>query len=172
MSAQLLILFRVIHVVAGTLWAGTAIFYFFLVEPAAKTLGATAPRFMQALIEKRRYPLYMNIASALTILAGALLYWNTSGGLQMLWIQSGPGLGFTIGSAAAIAAYLIGFFMIRPRAERLGTLGQQIGMSGGAPNPTQAAELQKLDQEIRSVERIDVILLTISLLMMATARYW
>ena len=172
MSTQLLILFRAIHIVAGALWAGTAIFYFFLVEPAAKTLGPAAPKFMQALIEKRRYPLYMNIASALTIIAGALLYWNTSGGVQMIWVQSGPGLGFTIGSLAAIGAYLVGFFTLRPRAERMGKLGQQIGMSGGAPDPAQAAELQRLDQEMRSIERIDVILLTISLLTMATARYW
>jgi uncharacterized membrane protein len=86
----MLLLLRAVHVVAGALWAGTAIFYFFLVEPAAKTLGPTAPRFMQALIEKRRYPLYMNVASALTIIAGALLYWYTSGGLQLTWVQSGP----------------------------------------------------------------------------------
>ena len=171
MSTQLLVLFRIVHVVAGTLWAGTAIFYFFLVEPAAKTLGPTAPKFMQALIQKRRYPLYMNVSSALTIIAGALLYWYTSGGLQPAWVQSGPGLGFTIGSVAAIGAYLVGFFMLRPRGERLGKLGQQIAMSGSTPDPAQVAELQKLDQKIRSVERFDVILLTVSLLMMAIARY-
>jgi hypothetical protein len=73
---------------------------------------------------------------------------------------------------AAIGAYLVGFVMLRPRGERLGKLGQQIGMSGGSPDPAQADELQKLDQEIRSIERVDVILLTISLLTMATARYW
>ncbi|MBZ0283419.1 MAG: hypothetical protein K8L97_21975 [Anaerolineae bacterium] len=172
MSIEILLLFRAVHIVAGALWAGTAIFYFFLVEPAAKTLGPDGPKFMQALIQKRRYPLYMNVSSALTIVAGALLYWNMSGGLQLLWIQSGPGLGFTIGSIAAIGAYLVGFFMLRPRGERLGKLGQQITMSGSTPDPAQAAELQKLDQEIRAIERFDVILLTISLLTMATARYW
>lgn len=172
MSTGILLILRAVHIFAGVLWAGTAIFYFFLVEPAAKSLGPVGPKFMQDLIEKRRYPLYMNVASALTIIAGALLYWNTSGGLQPLWIQSGPGLGFTIGSVAAIGAYLVGFFMLRPRAERMGKLGQQIARAGGPPEPAQAAELQKLGQEIRSIERIDVILLTISLLTMATARYW
>lgn len=171
MSTQLLVLVRIVHVVAGTLWAGTAIFYFFLVEPAARTLGPGASKFMQALIEKRRYPLYMNIASASTIVAGALLYWNMSGGLQTIWIQSGPGLGFTIGALAAFGAYLVGFFLIRPRAQQLGILGQQIGMSGGVPNATQGAELQKLNQEISAIQRIDVFLLTVSLLTMAIARY-
>ncbi|MCC6614139.1 MAG: hypothetical protein IT320_11725 [Anaerolineae bacterium] len=168
----MLLLLRAVHVVAGALWAGTAIFYFFLVEPAAKALGSTAPKFMQALIQKRRYPLYMNVASALTIIAGALLYWYISGGLQPAWVQSGPGLVFTIGSVAAIGAYLVGFFMLRPRGERLGKLGQQVAMSGSTPDPAQAAELQRIDQEIRTIERFDVILLTISLLTMATARYW
>lgn len=167
-----LLLLRSVHIFAGVLWLGSAISYFFFVEPTVKTLGPVGPKFMQNLIERRRYPLFMNIVSALTIVAGALLYWNTSGGFQASWIRSGPGLGFTIGSVVALVVYLIGFFMIRPRAERLGELGKEITNSGGPPSSEQAAELQKLDQEMRSVERIDVALLTISLLLMATARYW
>jgi uncharacterized membrane protein len=168
----LIILLRFVHIFAGVLWVGSAISYFFFVEPTIKALGPDGPKFMQNFIERRRYPLYMNIVSALTIVAGALLYWNTSGGLQSTWIKSGPGLGFTIGSVIAIFVYSIGFFMIRPRAERLGKLGQEINMAGGAPTPVQANEFQKLDHEMRSIERIDVVLLTISLLTMATARYW
>lgn len=163
---------RFTHIFAGMLWVGSAIVYFFFVEPTVKVLGSVGPKFMQDFIERRRYPLYMNIVSALTIVAGAALYWNTSGGLQSSWIKTGPGLGFTIGSAIAVFVYLIGFFMIRPRADRLGKLGREIAVAGGPPSPEQAAELQKLEQEMRSIERVDVTLLTLSLLAMATARYW
>lgn len=169
---SVIVLLRVTHIFAGVLWVGSAIVYFFFVEPTVKTLGPVRPKFMQDFIERRRYPLYMNIVSALTILAGALLFWNTSGGLQANWLKSGPGLGFTIGSVVAFVVYLIGFFFIRPRAGRLGALGKEVAQAGGPPSPEQAAELQKLDQEMRSIERIDVVLLTISLLAMATARYW
>ncbi len=163
---------RLIHIVAGMLWAGSAVFYFFFVEPTVRSLGPAAPQFMQTLIEKRRYPMFMNIASTLTIVAGALLFWSTSGGFQWVWVASGSGLGFTIGSVVALVVYGIGFFMIRPRAERLGQLGKAIGMAGGPPSPEQAAELQKLNAEMTQIERVDVILLTVSLIAMATARYW
>lgn len=171
MSITILFLLRIVHIFSGVLWVGSAVSYFFFVEPAVKGLGPSGPKFMQGFMERRHYPLFMNVVSALTIVAGVLLHWNTSGGLQPAWIRTGPGLGFTIGSVVALAVYLIGFLMIRPRAGRLGALGRQIG-SGGPPTAEQAAELQQLDREMRSIERIDVILLTISLLAMATARYW
>lgn len=163
---------RIIHIVAGTLWVGSAVSYFFFVEPTVKSLGPAAPQFMQTLIERRRYPMFMNIASALTIVAGALLYWSISGGFQWVWVTSGPGLGFTLGSVIALVVFGIGFFMIRPRAERLGELGKAIDAAGGPPTPEQAAELGKLGEEMTKIERVDVILLTISLVIMATARYW
>ncbi len=166
------IVLRLIHIVAGVLWVGSAISYFFFVEPTVKSLGPAGPKFMQNFIEKRRYPLFMNIVSTLTIVAGVLLYWHMSGGLQPAWLTSGPGLGFTIGSVVALVVFGIGFFMIRPRAERLGQLGKAIGMAGGSPTPEQAAELQKLNEEMTKIERVDVILLTVSLIIMTTARYW
>ncbi len=172
MNVTIVFILRIVHIFSGALWVGSALSYFFFVEPVVKGLGLSGPKFMQGLIEKRRYPLYMNIVSTLTIVAGVLLYWSTSGGLQLVWIKTGAGIGFTTGAVVALVVYLIGFLMIRPRAERLGTLGKQIGMSGGAPTAEQAAELQQIDGEMRSIERIDVILLTISLIVMATARYW
>ncbi|MCK6578265.1 MAG: hypothetical protein L6Q98_09200 [Anaerolineae bacterium] len=172
MSGEILIVLRIAHIIAGTLWVGAAVSYFFFVEPTVKLLGGGGPKFMQGFMEKRRYPLYMNISSAITIVAGALLYWNTSGNLQSVWIQTRPGLGFTVGSIIAILGYLIGFFMIRPRAQRLAKLGQTIGMAGGPPTPEQSAEMQMIDQQMKTVERVEVILLVIALLLMATARYW
>jgi hypothetical protein len=51
-------------------------------------------------------------------------------------------------------------------------MGKAIGAGGGAPTPTEAAELQHLNGEMHRIERLEVILLTISLVTMATARYW
>lgn len=167
-----MILLRTIHIVAGVLWVGSAIFYLLFVEPSVKVLGQEGPKFMQNLIDRRRYPLFMNMVSALTVVAGLLLYWNTSGGLQLAWVQTGPGLGFTLGSLVALVVYGIGFFMLRPRAERMGQLGQEIGRAGGPPTPAQAAELHKLGEELSSIGRWDALLLTVSLVAMATARYW
>lgn len=172
MTVYIILVLRIIHILAGVLWVGSAVFYFFFVEPVVQGLGPSRPKFMQGLIEQRRYPLFMNIVSALTIVAGALLYWNASGGLQPVWLKTGPGLGFTVGSIVALVVYLIGFFMIRPRAQKMGELGKQIGLSGGPPTSEQADSLQQIDREMRAIERVDVILLTVALIAMATARYW
>jgi hypothetical protein len=45
-------------------------------------------------------------------------------------------------------------------------------MAGGPPAASQVAELQSLDQELLSIERVELVLMVISLLTMATARYW
>lgn len=167
-----LIVLRIVHIAAGALWVGSAVYYFFFVEPVVKDLGPAGPQFMRNLVEKRRLPMFMNVVSSLTVLAGALLYWSTSGNLQAAWLRSGPGIGFTLGSLAAIVVYGIGFFMIRPRAVRLGAISSEIALAGGPPSSEQGAELRRLGEEMVRIERVDVILLTISLVAMATARYW
>lgn len=172
MNIYFILFLRIIHIFAGVLWVGAAILYFTSIGPTIKSIGPAGGQFMQHFMERRKYPIFMTIASALTILAGAALYLYTSGGLQLSWIKSGPGLGFTIGSVVAIIVFFIGILMIKPRAERMGALGKEIAMSGGTPNPAQAAELQKLGQELSKVELADFVLLIIATLTMATARYW
>jgi hypothetical protein len=50
--------------------------------------------------------------------------------------------------------------------------GQAIAARNGPPTVEQGAELARLDAEMRTIELWDMILLTISLVTMATARYW
>jgi hypothetical protein len=163
---------RLIHIVAGALWVGAAVAYFLFFGPAAKGLGLAGPKFMQELVGKHRYPLFMNGASMLAILSGLGLFWFASGGLNRVWFTTGPGLGFTIGSLAGLAAFSVGFFGIRPHAQRLGALGAAIAAAGVPPTPEQGAELGRLDAEIHFYEQWDVLLLVVSLVTMATARYW
>jgi hypothetical protein len=170
--AAVLIVFRIIHIVAGTLWVGGGIFYFLFVQPTVKGLGPAGPKFMQDMVAKRRYPTFMNIVSGSTILAGLVLLWFASGRLMPSWFTSGPGLGFTIGSVAALGAYAFGFFGIRPRVERLNAVGAAVAARNGPPTPEQGTELARLDSEMHTIERWDMVLLGVSLITMATARYW
>ena len=55
---------------------------------------------------------------------------------------------------------------------RLSVLGREIAIAGGPPTGAQATELQQLDAEMTRIERVDVTLLMIALVTMATARYW
>jgi hypothetical protein len=167
-----LLVLRIVHIVGGALWVGCATFLLIFVRPTVQGIGPAGPKFMQDLIEKRRFPLFMNVSSALTILAGGLLYWSTSGGFEVTWLRSGPGIGFTLGALVALVVYGIGFLMIRPRAATMGALGREIGMVGGKPTAEQGAKMHRLDEEMGKIERVDVLLLMVSLILMATARYW
>lgn len=163
---------RIAHIFAGVLWVGAAVVYLFYIGPSVRATSPGSGQFMQHLITRQKYPLFMNVVSAVTILAGAALYWIDSGGNITGWVKTGPGLGFTIGSVTAFAVYLLGFFLIRPRGERMGKLGSQIAAAGGPPSPLHIVEMQKINQELHTLEWIDFILLSIALVMMATARYW
>ena len=166
-----LLVVRALHIAAGVFWVGSAFFVFFLLEPTVNALGPQAGPVMAHLTKKRKMPIAIVGASALTILAGFLLYWRSSGGFEVDWITSPVGLGFTIGAIAAIVAFVLGFTMIKPVADRMGALGDEVERSGGPPSPEQVAELQSLQHRLRAVGRVDTVLLGIALLLMATARY-
>jgi uncharacterized membrane protein len=172
MNIYIVILMRTTHIFASVLWVGSAILYLFFVEPSVKSLGPGGPKFMQDFIGRRHFSVYMSVISLVTILSGAVLYWNSSGGLQINWITSGPGIGLTIGSLASLVALFMGLLFIKPRAERIGELGMEMDEASNPPDPNLLSEMQKLDKELATLERTDFILLVIALLTMITARYW
>lgn len=167
-----LIVLRLVHIVASVCWAGGAFIFFLFVEPTAKALAPSGQQFVQHMIVKRRYSVFMGITSTLTVLSGALLFWQDANGQWLAWMSTGPGLGFTLGAVAGIAVYVVGTFGMKPRAERMGKLSAEIRAAGGAPTPAQAAELQKIDKEMSTLGYIDFVLVALALALMATARYW
>lgn len=172
MDIVVILILRIVHIVAGMCWVGGAVIHTAFIAPSAKATAPDSGKFMQYFMGRQRFGLFMNIASGLTVGAGALLYWRASGGLQLPWLASGPGVVFTLGSLVGIGVYVLGLFLIKPRAERLGALGQAIQAAGGPPSAAQVAELQRLDREMAVIGRVDFVMLMLALLTMATARYW
>jgi uncharacterized membrane protein len=172
MTIYLLNLLRLVHVVAGILWAGAAISYLFFVKPSVQSIGAAGPQFMQSLMERRKYPLFMVSMSLLTVLAGGALYWIFSGGFSLAYLTTGMGLGITIGSLTALVAFFLGNFGIGPTSGQIAALGKQIAASGKGPTPEQAKQLHALETKVSRIEQVEFVLLVISMVTMATARYW
>ena len=172
MNIYLLILLRAIHIFAGGLWLGSAIAYLFFVKPSVYAIGPAGPQFMQSLMERRRYPIFMIGSSLLTVLAGLILYWNSSGGFSPGWLITGPGLGYTIGSLASLVAFVVGNAFIGPLSARMGALGQQMAAAGRPPSSAQVGEMATLNQKLVRAEWMDFGMLVLAMLTMATARYW
>jgi len=74
--------------------------------------------------------------------------------------------------AGAIAAFLVGLFGTRPAVRRLLALGRQIASSEGPPSPDLTAQVPALQDLTKILARISLGLLGITVIAMATARYW
>jgi uncharacterized membrane protein len=171
----LILLLRIVHIFAGVFWVGAAIVTFAFFGPAARAVAAEDPRasqkFVQTVMGRQRLTTAMGAAAGLTMLAGIMLYGIDSGGFRLSWITSGVGLGFTIGALAAIASAFVGGVILQPTSSRIGALGAAMAERGGPPSAEQQAEMGRLSARMNSVGRINITLLLIALLGMATARY-
>jgi uncharacterized membrane protein len=166
------IVLRFVHVVASVCWAGGGFVSFLFIEPTAKDLEPAGMQFLQHMAGKRRFNMFMVINSTLTVLSGALLLWRDASGQWLTWLNTGPGLGFALGSVAGIVVYFVGMFGIGMPTGKLSQIGEAIQIAGGPPTPEQLAEMQKLDKTISFYSKVDFSLVAVSLILMATARYW
>ena len=169
-----MIVFRIIHILAGVAWAGSIFLFVVFVQPSVAAIAPAGAPFMAELLGGRRLVDRLLVFAALTIAGGAVLYWRAwdAAGSFGDWIGSRFGAVLTVGAVAAIAAFVIGLFGTRPSVQRLLALGRQIAKSDGPPAPELAAEAGRLQARLRVLARITLGLITISVLAMATARYW
>ena len=135
-----LLVLRFIHIVASVCWAGGGFIFFLFIEPTAKAMEPTGKQFVQYMVTKRRFSIFMVVSSTLTVLSGALLIWRHAGGNWLDYVSTGPGMVFTLGSIAGILVYFVGMFGVNLRAIKLSKIGQEIQAAGGPPTPAQSAE--------------------------------
>ncbi len=166
-----MVVLRIVHILAGAFWIGAALSNFLFIAPTAREIGPAAGPFMMHLAARRRFTEAVLIAGLLTVLAGVLMYWRVSSGFDPDWIGSATGLTLTVGALCAIAALVLGATVVRPSVNRVMTIGNTVAASGGAPTPEQGAEIQALQQRVRSTGTAIVPLLIVAVIGMASFRY-
>lgn len=164
----LVIVLRLVHILAGAFWVGSSIFLFFFVRPTLAATADAGQKFMAHLVTKANITTRITIAAFLTVLAGGWLYWIDSAGLTSAWRNSGPGIGFGVGSLFALVGLVFGS-MVGVNTAKLGTLASQIQ---GKPSPEQMGQIQAAQKQLAYVSPISTIALILALASMATARYW
>ena len=140
------------------------------VSPAAAQAGPAGGKVMQRLTLGTRWITAVSGAAGLAVLSGLLLYWRASGGLRPEWLSTGTGITFTIGGLAALIALSVGI-QVGGLSRGLAELGQKIEAAGGPPSPQNAAQLAAFQGRLQSLGSLTVVLLVITLLAMASARY-
>ena len=169
MTIELLVL-RLVHVLGGIFWVGSAIFMTFFLAPALAGLGPTGGQIFGAL-QKRGLPMRMMIAAVLTILSGLRLMWLVSGGYSSAWFATPPGRGYVVAATSAIVALLIGLFVGRPAAARGGQIAAEMAMAPADRRESLAAEAARLRRRSMVAGTVTTVLLVLAAAGMAVARY-
>ncbi len=161
------LLLRIVHIIGGAFWAGSAFLLTGYVGPAAIQAGPEGAKFMQRLVLGTRYFAAISAAAGLTVLTGLLLYWRASGGLQGDWISTGTGVMFTIGGLAGIVALILGI-LTGSASRKLAEFGASLE---GPPSPDQGAEITRLQNRLSNLGATNLIFLVVALIAMASAQY-
>ncbi len=167
MNSPELLALRLVHIIMGVLWVGTAVFIAAFVLPSVRALGSTGGQFMQQLVQVRHLPRYLLIVSWTTVVSGVLLYWRYSAGFQPAWVTSPVGITLGMGGGAGIAVALMGVFVNLPTARRLSAIGSHIQASGGPPSAELQAEVQRLQRRLVVASQVAAALLLFSAAAMA-----
>jgi uncharacterized membrane protein len=172
--SEYMILFRIVHILAGVVWVGGLTMLVLYIQPSAKSLGPAGGPFVMELLARRKLPIFLLSAGAVTIVAGGFLYWRDWQAVGSLgdWLDTRFGTTLTIGAGAALAGWLIGLLGVKPTVDRMLGLAKELASSGGPPPPERAAELQALQLRSRRLAILVLVLVATGALAMSIARYW
>lgn len=173
-ASAYMIVFRIIHILAGVFWVGSLFLLVAYIQPSAKSLGPAAGPFVQELLARRKLPAFLLSAGGVTIVAGMFLYWRNWQAIGSLgdWVGTRYGAVLTVGALAAVAGFLVGLLGVKPTLDRMLPMAAQLASAGAPPPPERAAEVQALQLRARRLAIVVLTLLVLSVLAMATARYW
>ncbi|MEP6807668.1 MAG: hypothetical protein ABI978_03620, partial [Chloroflexota bacterium] len=143
-------------------WFGGAILSSFFLQPTVNALGVAGQPFMEHLMNRRKMGVMFPIVAALTVIAGAVLYWRDSAGLQLDWITSPTGLAFTLGGLAAIIAFVGGGILVGPGIAEQTAVRGELAAGNGIPTAAQQERLDRADRRLKLAGRIDLPLLLLA----------
>jgi hypothetical protein len=158
---------RLIHIAAGTFWVGAAVVTTAFLMPTARAIGPEGGKFVQFILGKQHLSNYISLSAILTTLAGIVLYWRASNGLQTAWMFAPAGLIFTIGAITGIIASILGGVVTAPTASRMEALAKEMQSASSPPKPEQVAQLQRLQLRLGQAGLWGTILLVITIITMA-----
>lgn len=162
-----LLFIRFLHIGAGVYWVGSTLLLAFVITPALKATGGSGQKFIDYLITKKRFGTESAGAGSMAGIAGILLYWHDSQGFTSAWMGSSAGIGFGVGAVLGLIAFVFGVLTDR-KLKAMAGLREQLE---SAPSDEETSQSQELEKQQTTYLNICAITLTLSLWIMAVARY-
>ena len=169
MSA-LFVLARLIHISTGVFWVGAVLFVNFLLGPSVMAAGPDGAKVMQELVRRRYYEIVIG-AATLTIASGFYMIGVDSGGFEAAWFATRFGQGISTGMLAAVLAYVLGVFIVRPALYRMLALGGQMAQASPGDRPAIQQQMAVARARLVTVGGVAAVLLLVAVSAMAVARY-
>lgn len=164
----LTIVLRLLHIVGGAFWFGSAMMMSFFISPSVAGTADAGQKFMGYLVKQRRVVTAISVFAGTTILAGAGLYWIDSDGFTSVWLWSNPGLVFGIGGVFGLVGFIFGV-QIGTNINTLVKIGSEVQ---DKPTPDQMNQIQAAQKRLKIVGPISAYSLILAVICMSVARYW
>ncbi len=148
-----LVILRATHIYSGVLWAGTVLMGALVALPRIRSMGSAGLSQYRFMTDNPRAALVFAVTSALTIVSGLLLFWLVYG-FAFPW--SITQWAFAMGGLSAIVSPVVGV-----------PLAAIIGPRMPAGTSQEIREVIVAEQRVRGM----AVMLTVAILLMATARY-
>jgi uncharacterized membrane protein len=155
-----------LHVAFGIVWAGGAIVLGLFIVPSVLDAGPGGGAVM-ANVVRRRMPMVLTLSAGLVVLTGVRLFMLR---FSADWVGTPEGIVLSIGALLGLGAFVIGVFVQKPTAEKIGALAAEMARSGQPPSAEQAATLRALQQRLRKTAALTAWHLVGSSLLMASHR--
>jgi uncharacterized membrane protein len=165
-----MVILRLLHIVAGVLWVGTAVFVTFILVPAIEEAGPAGMGVMPALA-RRGLMTFLPLLALITTLSGLGLFWKVGGGDFGRFMGSPMGVSLSVGATAALLAFLEGIALVRPTMMRAGAIFESLASLPADKRAEQLAIATALRTKGARAGRRGAVLLILAASAMAVARY-
>jgi uncharacterized membrane protein len=166
----LIVVFRWIHVVGGSLWVGGMVFIAFALGPAIEDAGPGAAVVMPALA-RRGVMTVLPLLALATVVSGLGLLWVVAGGDLVGFLRTPTGMTLGLGGLAALLAFLIGILVARPATMGAAAIYQSLASAPAEERAGRLAAATELRVRGAKAGRLVSILLLLATTGMAVARY-
>lgn len=168
MTDVVMAVLRAIHIVGTVVWVGGTVvvagYHEYVIDPG------DPERTLRRMAEYDELSTMVGLSGIVGILAGLVMYWLVSGGLDVAWITSTYGLTITVGGVAGLLAVAIAIPFIGFTNNRSVELYDEVKHAEEMTDD-QAAEVRRLRSRLHTGERAAAVFMLLAVLAMATAQY-
>ena len=158
---------RILHIIFGVYVGGMYIFNTLILLPRLHALGSNIERPVLRSVLSVVSP--VGAISVLILLGtGIAMAFRMRGSLEGIF-ATGWGWAILIGFIAVVIATVLGFALLMPMGLRMDKIYRNIG--GREPNTDEALQLDEIIARLRTIERVNFVLIMIALVSMPVARF-